>query len=219
MPQADAPDPIRVFLVDDHEVVRRGVSALPEGAGDMRIVGEAGPAEQAMSRIPAVRPHGAVLDVRWPDGSGAGVCRDIRSGCPRVACLAPASFADGEALFDAVMAGAVGGVLKQVRGADRVGAVRTVARGGSLLGPKSAARVLERPRGGGAPDPLAELAPQERQVLELIGEGAANRQIGVRPHLAEETVRNCVLGPPSGLDLKHRTQAAVPVAQLCAGDN
>ncbi|GLU47127.1 response regulator [Nocardiopsis ansamitocini] len=215
MSRAATPDPIKVFLVDDHEVVRRGVAALLEGEGDMRVVGEAGTAEQAMSRVPAVRPHVAVLDVRLPDGSGVGVCRDIRSGHPEIACLMLTSFADDEALFDAVMAGAAGYVLKQIHGADLVGAVRTVASGGSLLDPKSTGRMLDRLRGrGGKTDPLAVLTPQERQILDLIGEGLTNRQIGDRLYLAEKTVKNYVSSLLAKLDLKRRTQAAVLVAQL-----
>ncbi|NYE50419.1 DNA-binding NarL/FixJ family response regulator [Spinactinospora alkalitolerans] len=220
MARTAAPNPIRVFLVDDHEVVRRGVAALLEGEGDMRVVGEAGTAEQAISRIPTVRPHVAVLDVRLPDGSGVSVCRDIRSGHPEIACLMLTSFADDEALFDAVMAGAAGYVLKQIHGADLVGAVRTVAAGGSLLDPRSTGRMLERLRGSSSqPDPLAVLTPQERQILDLIGEGLTNRQIGDRLYLAEKTVKNYVSSLLAKLDLKRRTQAAVLVAQLRSKGN
>ncbi|GAA3759642.1 response regulator transcription factor [Salinactinospora qingdaonensis] len=212
----ESPDPIRLFLVDDHEVVRRGVAALLEGEGDMRVVGEAGSCEQAMSRLPAVEPHVAVIDVRLPDGSGVGVCRDIRSDHPEVACLMLTSFADDEALFDAVMAGAAGYVLKQIHGADLIGAVRTVATGGSLLDPRSTGRMMERLRGSGGeqPDPLSALSPQERQILDLIGEGLTNRQIGERLYLAEKTVKNYVSSVLSKLDLKRRTQAAILVSEL-----
>ncbi|RCV54010.1 response regulator [Marinitenerispora sediminis] len=215
MATAVTPDPITVFLVDDHEVVRRGVAALLEGEGDMRVVGEAGTAEQATSRIPAVRPRVAILDVRLPDGSGVSVCREIRSARPEIACLMLTSFADDEALFDAVMAGAAGYVLKQIHGADLVGAVRAVAAGGSLLDPRSTGRMLERLRGDSAqPDPLAALTTQERQILDLIGEGLTNRQIGERLYLAEKTVKNYVSSLLAKLDLKRRTQAAVLLARL-----
>ncbi|WP_067972866.1 response regulator [Nocardiopsis trehalosi] len=209
------PDPIKVFLVDDHEVVRRGVAALLECEDDMRVVGEAGTAEQALARIPVARPDVAVLDVRLPGGSGVSVCREVRSARPEIACLMLTSFADDDALYDAVMAGAAGYVLKQIHGADLVGAVRTVAAGGSLLDPGSTGRMLERLRGNPpAPDPLAELSPQERQILDLIGEGLTNRQIGERLYLAEKTVKNYVSSLLSKLDLKRRTQAAILVAEL-----
>ncbi|MFE1166155.1 response regulator [Nocardiopsis sp. NPDC058789] len=207
--------PIRVFLVDDHEVVRRGVASLLETEDDMTVVGEAGTAEQALSRIPVVLPDVAVLDVRLPGGSGVQVCREIRSDHPQIACLMLTSFADEDALYDAVMAGAAGYVLKQIHGADLVGAVRTVAAGGSLLDSGSTGAMLERLRGAQAePDPLAELTPQERQILDLIGEGMTNRQIGERLYLAEKTVKNYVSALLAKLDLKRRTQAAVLVAEL-----
>ncbi|AFR10931.1 MULTISPECIES: response regulator [Nocardiopsis] len=206
---------IRVFLVDDHEVVRRGVASLLETEDDMTVVGEAGTAEQALSRIPVVLPDVAVLDVRLPGGSGVQVCREIRSDHPEIACLMLTSFADEDALYDAVMAGAAGYVLKQIHGADLVGAVRTVASGGSLLDSGSTGAMLERLRGAQAePDPLAELTPQERQILDLIGEGMTNRQIGERLYLAEKTVKNYVSALLAKLDLKRRTQAAVLVAEL-----
>ena len=206
---------IRVFLVDDHEVVRRGVAALLETEDDMTVVGEAGTAEQALSRIPVVVPDVAVLDVRLPGGSGVQVCREIRSDHPEIACLMLTSFADEDALYDAVMAGAAGYVLKQIHGADLVGAVRTVASGGSLLDSGSTGAMLERLRGAQSePDPLAELTPQERQILDLIGEGMTNRQIGERLYLAEKTVKNYVSALLAKLDLKRRTQAAVLVAEL-----
>lgn len=208
---------IRVFLLDDHEVVRRGVAALLEAEDDIEVVGEAGTAASALARIPALRPDVAVLDVRLPDGSGVDVCRDIRSAVPELACLMLTSYADDDALFDAVMAGAAGYVLKQIHGSDLVGAVRTVAAGGSLLDPRSTGRMLDRLRqNGGRPDPLAALTPQERQILDLIGEGLTNRQIGERLFLAEKTVKNYVSSLLGKLDLKRRTQAAVLVAQLRA---
>ncbi|SEG91255.1 DNA-binding response regulator, NarL/FixJ family, contains REC and HTH domains [Thermomonospora echinospora] len=209
--------PIRVFLMDDHEVVRRGVAALLSAEDDIEIVGEAGTARQALDRIPAARPNVAVLDVRLPDGDGVSVCREIRSAMPEVACLMLTSFEDEDALFDAVMAGASGYVLKQIHGSDLVGAVRTVASGQSLLDPRSTARMLQRVRDRAArKDPLAALTDQERQILELIGEGLTNRQIGERMFLAEKTVKNYVSNLFSKLDMRRRTQAAALAAQLKA---
>lgn len=208
---------IRVFLMDDHEVVRRGVAALLSEEADIEIVGEAGSAEQALARIPAARPDVAVLDVRLPDGDGVSVCREVRSRMPEVACLMLTSFSDEEALFDAVMAGAAGYVLKQIHGSDLVGAVRTVASGQSLLDPRSTAQMLQRLRDREArKDPLAELSDQERQILELIGEGLTNRQIGEHMFLAEKTVKNYVSNLFTKLNMSRRTQAAAFVAQLKA---
>ncbi|ACY96097.1 response regulator [Thermomonospora curvata] len=208
---------IRVFLLDDHEVVRRGVAALLSAEDDIEIVGEAGTAEQALARIPAARPDVAVLDVRLPDGDGVSVCREIRSRMPEVACLMLTSFEDEEALFDAVMAGAAGYVLKQIHGSDLVGAIRTVASGQSLLDPQSTAKMLQRVRERAArKDPLASLTDQERQILELIGEGLTNRQIGERMFLAEKTVKNYVSNLFTKLDMRRRTQAAALAAQLKA---
>jgi DNA-binding NarL/FixJ family response regulator len=208
---------VRVFLVDDHEVVRRGVAALLSSESDIEIVGEAGSAEQALARIPAARPDVAVLDVRLPDGDGVGVCREVRSRMPEVACLMLTSFSDEEALFDAVMAGAAGYVLKQIHGQDLVSAVRTVASGQSLLDPRSTAQMLQRLRERQTrKDPLAALSTQERQILELIGEGLTNRQIGERLFLAEKTVKNYVSNLFAKLDMRRRTQAAAFVAQLKA---
>ena len=206
---------IRVFLLDDHEVVRRGVRDLLESEGDIEVAGEASTAAEAMARVPAVRPDVAVLDVRLPDGDGVTVCRDLRSQMPDLACLMLTSFADDEALFEAIMAGAAGYVLKQVRGSDILGAVRTVASGGSLLDPKTTARVMERLRNP-APenDPLEGLSEQERRILELIGEGLTNRQIGERMFLAEKTVKNYVSNLLAKLGMERRTQAAAFVARL-----
>ncbi|MET8142327.1 response regulator transcription factor [Sphaerisporangium sp. NPDC005288] len=209
---------IRVFLLDDHEVVRRGVAALLSAEGDMEIVGEAGTAEQAVARIPALRPDVAVLDVRLPDGNGVEVCREVRARTPGLACLMLTSFADDDALFDAVMAGAAGYVLKQIHGSDLVGAVRTVAAGQSLLDPESTASMLRRLREQAArKSPLAALTGQERHILELIGEGLTNRQIGERLFLAEKTVKNYVSNLLAKLDMQRRTQAAALAAQLKAG--
>ena len=189
---------IPVFLLDDHEIVRRGVRDMLESEGDITVVGEAGTAAAALARIPALRPEVAVLDVRLPDGDGVTVCREIRSRMPTMACLMLTSFADDDALMDAVMAGAAGYVLKQIRGSDLVGAVRTAATGQSMLDPQAAGQLMARLRGQSGqparPDPLAQLTPQERRVLELIGEGLTNRQIGERLYLAEKTVKNYISG-------------------------
>ena len=202
--------PIRVFLLDDHEIVRRGVRELLETEPDIEVIGEAGTAESALARIPALRPDVAVLDVRLPDGSGVAVCRDIRSKMPEVRCLMLTSFGDDEALFDAIMAGAAGYVLKQIRGTDLVGAVRTVASGESMLDPEAASRVMRRMREQAErSDPLAALTGQERKILELIGEGLTNRQIGEQLYLAEKTVKNYVSGLFTKLGMERRTQAAV----------
>ena len=209
--------PIKVFLLDDHEVVRRGVASLLDTEADIQIIGEASTAQQALARIPALRPDVAVLDVRLPDGNGVAVCREIRSRMPEVACLMLTSFADDDALFDAVMAGAAGFVLKQIHGTDLVGAVRTVASGQSLLDPRSTARMMARLRDQASrKDPLAALSDQERRILELIGEGLTNRQIGERMYLAEKTVKNYVSNLLAKLDMQRRTQAAALAAQLKA---
>jgi DNA-binding NarL/FixJ family response regulator len=206
---------IRVFLLDDHEIVRMGVRDLLEAEPDITVVGEAGTASSALARIPALRPDVAVLDVRLPDGDGVSVCREIRSALPQVACLMLTSFGDDEALFDAIMAGAAGYVLKQIRGTDLVGAVRTVASGQSLLDPEAASKVMRRMRDAAAhADPLAALTPQERRILELIGEGMTNRQIGERMFLAEKTVKNYVSTLFAKLGMERRTQAAAYAARV-----
>jgi len=179
------------------------------------VVGEAGTAESALARIPALRPDVAVLDVRLPDGDGVTVCREIRSRIPTVACLMLTSFSDDEALFDAIMAGAAGYVLKQIRGTDLVGAVRTVASGQSLLDPEAASRVMRRMRDQAVQsDPLAGLTGQERRILELIGEGLTNRQIAERMYLAEKTVKNYISGLFTKLGMERRTQAAAYAARI-----
>ena len=205
---------IRVFLLDDHEVVRRGVAELLGAEPDLEVVGEAGTAAEALARVPALRPDVAVLDVRLPDGDGVSVCRELRSAMPDLACLMLTSFADDEALFDAILAGAAGYVLKQIRGADLVGAVRTVAAGGSLLDPKAAATVMQRLREPAPTDPLAGLSDQERRILELIGEGLTNKDIGERMFLAEKTVKNYVSNVLAKLGLQRRTQVAVLATEL-----
>jgi len=211
--------PIRVFLLDDHEIVRRGVRELLEAEEDIEVVGEAGTAESALARIPALRPDVAVLDVRLPDGNGVSVCREIRSRLPEIACLMLTSFGDDEALFDAIMAGAAGYVLKQIRGIDLVGAVRAVAGGGSLLDPEAASRVMKRMREQAEKaDPLAGLTQQERRILELIGEGLTNRQIGERMFLAEKTVKNYVSALFAKLGMERRTQAAAYAVRVFNAD-
>ncbi|MBB6349063.1 response regulator [Nonomuraea muscovyensis] len=206
---------IRVFLVDDHEVVRRGVAALLGSEDDIEVIGEAGTAESAIARIPALKPDVAVLDVRLPDGNGVDVCREARSRLPGLACLMLTSFADDDALFDAVMAGASGYVLKQIHGSDLIGAVRTVAAGQSLLDPQTTAAMLQRLRDHAVKqDPLAALSEQERHILDLIGEGLTNRQIGERLFLAEKTVKNYVSNLLAKLNMQRRTQAAALSARL-----
>jgi two-component system response regulator DevR len=201
---------IRVFLLDDHEVVRRGLRELLESEGDIEVVGEASTAQDATARIPALQPNVAVLDGRLPDGSGIDVCRDVRSLDPSIAVLILTSYDDDEALFGAIMAGAAGYILKQVLGTDLIDTVRRVAAGQSMLDPAVTMQVLERLRNG--PPENSELAPltdREREVLELIGEGLTNRQIGERMFLAEKTVKNYVSGMLAKLGLERRTQAAV----------
>ena len=205
---------IRVFLLDDHEIVRRGLKELLEAEDDLTVVGEADTAEVAYGRIPAVRPDVAVLDVRLPDGSGVEVCREIRSHHPEIACLMLTSYADDEALFAAIMAGAAGFVLKQVRGSDLVDAVRRVAAGESLLDPAMTARVLERLRAKPEDDELAGLTPQEQRILALIGDGMTNRQIGEEMFLAEKTVKNYVSNLLAKLGMHRRTEAAAYAARL-----
>jgi two-component system, NarL family, response regulator DevR len=207
---------VQVFLLDDHEVVRHGLTALLETQPDLTVVGEAATAAEALARIPALRPDVAVLDVRLPDGDGVQVCRQLRTQVPGLACLMLTSFADDEALFDSVMAGAAGYVLKELRGSDLVQAIRTVANGGSLLDPTATHQLLNRLRGvnSSQPDPLHRLTDQERKVLELIGQGMTNRQIGIELCLAEKTVKNYVSSLLGKLGMQRRTQAAVLATEL-----
>lgn len=206
--------PIRVFLLDDHELVRRGLADLLGLESDIEVVGEAGTAKDAMVRIPAARPDVAVLDVRLPDGNGVEVCRDIRAEMPNVQCLMLTSYSDDEALFDAIMAGASGYVLKDIRGNDLVEAIRQISQGRSLLDPALTQRVLERLRQGEKHDELDDvLSEQERRILELIGDGLTNRQIGEQMHLAEKTVKNYVSSLLAKLGMERRTQAAAFVAR------
>jgi DNA-binding NarL/FixJ family response regulator len=206
---------VRVFLLDDHEIVRRGVRELLEANDDIEVVGEAGTAEEGMARIPAVKPDVAVVDMRLPDGNGVEVCREVRSRDESIHCLILTSFADDEALFDSIMAGAAGYLLKQIKGTDLVDAIRRVAQGQSLLDPSVTARVLERLRKGPEEDErLARLTEQERKILDLIAEGMTNRQIGERLFLAEKTVKNYVSNLLSKLGMERRTEAAVFATKL-----
>ncbi|MPY51540.1 response regulator [Streptomyces acidicola] len=209
--------PIRVFLLDDHEVVRRGVHDLLNDEPDITVIGEAATVEQALVRVPALRPDVAVLDVRLPDGDGVTVCRELRSRMPELACLMLTSFDDEEALLDSIMAGASGYVLKQIRGSDLVSAVRTVAAGQSLLDPSATTRLMARLRGEQTKDPgpggLPGLTAREREILALIGEGLTNRQIGGRLYLAEKTVKNHISRLLAKLGVERRIQAAVIATQ------
>jgi DNA-binding NarL/FixJ family response regulator len=207
--------PIRVFLLDDHEVVRRGLRDLLESEGDIEIVGESGLAVEATSRLPALRPDVAVLDARLPDGSGVDVCRDVRSVDPSIKALILTSYDDDEALFAAILAGAAGYLLKQMGGQDLLDAVRRVAAGQSLIDPQLTVRVLDRLRNGPTEHPeLASLTDQERKILVLIAEGLTNRQIGERLFLAEKTIKNYVSSILAKLGLERRTQAAVLASRL-----
>ena len=206
---------VRVFLLDDHEIVRRGVRELLELEDDFEVVGEAGTAEDALARIAASVPDVAIIDMRLPDGNGVEVCREVRSRNPEIQCVVLTSFADDEALFDSIMAGAAGYLLKQIKGNDLIDAVRRVAAGQSLLDPNVTARVLERLRTGPVQDErLARLTEQERKILDLIAEGLTNRQIGERMFLAEKTVKNYVSNLLAKLGMERRTEAAVFATRL-----
>ncbi|MFB0627244.1 response regulator [Streptomyces sp. AB3(2024)] len=218
-PAASTEAPVRVFLLDDHEVVRRGLHDLLDAEPDIEVVGEAATAEQALARGPALRPHVAVLDVRLPDGDGITVCRELRSRMPELACLMLTSFDDEDALLDAIMAGAAGYVLKQIKGSDLVAAVRTVATGQSMLDPATTARLMHSLRVPEAAKPpederLATLTERERAVLELIGEGLTNRQIAKQLYLSEKTVKNHISRLLGKLGVERRVQAAVIAAQV-----
>jgi DNA-binding NarL/FixJ family response regulator len=209
-----AQDPIRVFLLDDHEVVRRGLSDLLDAEEDISVVGDAENVEHALVRAPAVRPHVAVLDVRLPDGDGITVCRELRDRMPELAVLMLTSFDDEDALLDAIMAGASGYVLKQIKGSDLVSAVRTVASGQSMLDPATTARLMRSLRAEPTQAPqtapeLASLSPREREILALIGDGLTNREIGKRLYLSEKTVKNHISRLLAKLGVQRRVQAAV----------
>lgn len=206
---------IRVYLLDDHEVVRRGLADLLTASGDIEVVGESGLAQEAARRIPALRPDVAILDARLPDGNGIDVCRDIRALDSSIKGLILTSYEDDEALFAAIMAGAAGYVLKQIRGTDLVDAVRRVSAGQSLLDPAITTRVLERIRSGvEQPRELKSLTDQERRILEYVAEGLTNREIAGKMFLAEKTVKNYVSSMLAKLGLERRTQAAVLATRL-----
>ncbi|HMJ75821.1 MAG TPA: response regulator transcription factor [Iamia sp.] len=206
---------IRIFLLDDHEVVRRGVRELLESEDDLEVVGEAGTAEEALARIPPTNPDVAILDVRLPDGTGVEVCREVRSARPDLACLMLTSFSDDEALFESILAGASGYVLKEVRGGELVSSIRRVAAGETLLDPAVTTRVLERLRRGPEEDVrLKGLTDQERRILELLADGLTNRQIAEKMILAEKTVKNYVSNLLSKLGMSRRTEAAVYAARM-----
>ncbi|MDM7490644.1 response regulator transcription factor [Rhodococcus sp. GXMU-t2271] len=204
----------RVFLVDDHEIVRRGLVDLLDSVPDFTVVGEAASVGEALARIPGSGAEVAVLDVRLPDGNGVELCRKLRARMPELRALMLTSYADDEALFDAIMAGASGFVLKQILGTDLVSAIRTVAAGGSLLDSRATAALMERIRASRTADPLAELSDQERAVFELIGEGLTNREIAERLFLAEKTIKNYVSRLLAKLGMQRRTQAAVLATEL-----
>ncbi|MBV9024952.1 MAG: response regulator transcription factor [Streptomycetaceae bacterium] len=210
--------PIQVFLVDDHEVVRRGVHDLLDAEPDIEVVGEAGTMDHALARGPALRPDVAVLDVRLPDGDGITVCRELRSRMPELACLMLTSFDDDDALLDAIMAGAAGYVLKQIKGSDLVSAVRTVASGQSMLDPATTARLMSSLRDDGHEEQentmLSGLTPREREILVLIGEGLTNRQIGKQLFLSEKTIKNHISRLLSKLGVERRIQAAVIATEV-----
>ncbi|MEV8100698.1 response regulator transcription factor [Kitasatospora sp. NPDC085879] len=211
--------PVRVFLLDDHEIVRRGVKDLLDAEPDIEVVGEAGTCAQALARVPALKPRVAVLDVRLPDGDGVTVCRELRDRMPGLACLMLTSFDDDDALLDAIMAGAAGYVLKQVKGSDLVSAVRTVAAGQSMLDPATTSKLMANLRHhdeSDTEDPLDRLTPREREILSLVGEGRTNREIGKELYLAEKTVKNHVSRLLAKLGVERRLQAAVLAVQADA---
>jgi DNA-binding NarL/FixJ family response regulator len=215
------PARIRVFLLDDHEVVRRGLKGLLEAEADIEVVGEAGTSESAIARIKALQPDVALLDIRLPDGDGVSLCREIRSALPGTACLMLTAYSDDQALMGAIMAGAAGYVMKQTLGPELVGAVRTVAGGQSTLDAHTAQRVMERlrERTSGV-DPVAALSGQEKRVLDLIAEGMTNREIAEHMVLSEKTAKNYVSSLLSKLGMQRRSQAAAFAARLAgaAGD-
>jgi two-component system, NarL family, response regulator DevR len=211
---------LSVFLVDDHEIVRRGVADLLGEADDLTVVGQAGTAAEALARIPSTRPDVAVLDMRLPDGNGVELCRELRSALPELNCLILTSYTDEQAMLDAILAGAGGYVIKDIRGMDLVSAVREVGAGRSLLDNRAAAVLMDRLRASlDGPGPLADLTEQERALLGLIGEGLTNRQIAERMFLAEKTVKNYVSRLLAKLGMERRTQAAVLVTKLRAEGN
>jgi two-component system response regulator DevR len=206
---------ITVFLVDDHEVVRRGVAEMIDDEEDLTVVGQASSVSEAVARVPALRPDVAVLDMRLPDGNGVELCRDLRSKMPGLNCLMLTSYTDDQAMMDAILAGAAGYVIKDIKGVDLVSAVRTVGSGQSLLDSRAAGALMNRLRASAdKAGPLDALTDQERTILELIGGGLTNRQIGERMFLAEKTVKNYVSRVLAKLGMERRTQAAVLATEL-----
>lgn len=208
-------DVLTVFLVDDHEMVRRGVADLLDDEDDLTVIGQASLVSEALLRIPALRPDVAVLDIRLPDGNGVELCRELRSRVPELKCRMLTSFTDEQAMMDAILAGAAGYVIKDIKGLDLVSAIRTVGYGRSLLDNKAAAVLMEGLRASvEKPGALADLTDQERAVLDLIGEGLTNRQIAGRMFLSEKTIKNYVSRLLSKLGMERRTQAAVLVTEM-----
>lgn len=205
---------ISVFLVDDHEIVRCGVADLIDDEEDLVVVGQAGTVAEAMVRIPAAKPDIAVLDIRLPDGNGVELCRDLRALCPDLNCLMLTSFTDEQAMLEAIMAGAGGYVIKDIRGMELLSAIRTVGSGRSLLDNRAASALMDRLRAAGEASPIAALTEQEQTLLELIGEGLTNRQISERMFLSEKTVKNYVSRLLAKLGVERRTQAAVLATKL-----
>ncbi len=206
---------IKVFLVDDHEIVRRGLSDLLDGDQDLTVVGEAGTVAQALARIPALRPDVAVLDVRLPDGNGIELCRELLSKMDGLRCLILTSFTDEHAMLDAILAGASGYVVKDIKGMELARAIKDVGSGKSLLDNRAAAVLMDQLRHGTEPEgPLATLTDQERRLLDLLGEGLTNRQIAERMFLAEKTVKNYVSRLLAKLGMQRRTQAAVYATRI-----
>lgn len=206
---------LTVFLVDDHEMVRRGVADLLDDEDDLTVIGQASLVSEALLRIPALRPDVAVLDIRLPDGNGVELCRELRSRVPELKCVMLTSFTDEQAMMDAILAGAAGYVIKDIKGLDLVSAIRTVGYGRSLLDNKAAAVLMEGLRASvEKPGALADLTDQERAVLDLIGEGLTNRQIAGRMFLSEKTIKNYVSRLLSKLGMERRTQAAVLVTEM-----
>ncbi|KUI33911.1 LuxR family transcriptional regulator [Mycobacterium sp. IS-1496] len=208
-------EPVTVFLVDDHEVVRRGLIDVLSAEPDLDVIGEAGSVSEALARIPALRPQVAVLDVRLPDGNGIELCRDLLSRLPDLRCLMLTSFTSDEAMVDAILAGASGYVIKDIKGMDLAKAIKEVGEGRSLLDNRAAAALMAKLRGAAEhPDPLPGLSDQERVLLGLLGEGLTNKQIAARMFLSEKTVKNYVSRLLAKLGVERRTQAAVFVSRL-----
>ena len=206
---------VKVFLVDDHEVVRRGLIDLLSADSELEVVGEAGSVAQALARIPALQPDVAVLDVRLPDGNGIELCRELLSRQPDLRCLMLTSYTSDEAMLDAILAGASGYVVKDIKGMELAEAIKEVGAGRSLLDNRAAAVLMSKLRGAAAQsDPLSGLSDQERVLLDLLGEGLTNKQIAARMFLAEKTVKNYVSRLLAKLGMERRTQAAVFISKL-----